>query len=76
LNLVSLKYLKTKNAFMKDKIAANQNGVEAVNQDIKLLSDSNPPMTGPIMKPTPYAAPIRPNCFARSFGGVMSAIAA
>ena len=35
---------------------------------------STPPSTGPTMKPTPNAAPMRPNDFARPSGGVTSAM--
>ena len=55
-------------------IAANQNGVAAVNQMTIEGSESFPPIKGPIIKPKPNAAPRRPTFFARCSGGVTSAI--
>ena len=55
-------------------IAANQNGVDALNHDTTDGSASTPPRNGPTMKPTPKAAPIRPKFLVRSSGLVTSAI--
>jgi hypothetical protein len=38
------------------------------------MSPSTPPSAGPITKPTPNAAPSMPKLFARSSGGVTSAM--
>ena len=57
-------------------MAANQNGVAALNHDAMDGSASTPPRNGPMMKPTPKAAPIMPKFFVRSCGDVTSAMAA
>lgn len=61
---------------MKLNPAANQNGVAGLNHDTKFGSDNFPPMYGPIIKPNPNAAPMKPKFRARVSGLEMSAIAA
>ena len=58
------------------RMAANQKGVAAVNHDTTDGSASTPPRNGPMMNPTPNAAPIMPKFFVRSCGDVTSAMAA
>ncbi len=54
--------------FAPASTAAAQNGARVPN------SPSSPPMIGPITKPTPKAAPIRPKLAAFSSGADMSAM--
>lgn len=65
-----------RNVFIKESPPANQNGVEGPNQGRISGEESIPPKNGPSIKPIPNVAPMRPNVFARSFGAVMSAMAA
>ncbi|MDH6270438.1 hypothetical protein M2311_000499 [Rhizobium leguminosarum] len=51
-----------------DSAAAPRNGTRGPN------SPSKPPMTGPIVKPTPKAMPISPKFFARFSSVLISAI--
>src|SRR5207237_1071448 len=47
-----------------------------LKKDKMFGSESFPPKNGPIIKPNPKAAPIKPKFLARSFGAVKSAIEA
>ena len=73
---VSSNWNSTCAVFADARMAANQNGVAALNHDTTDGSASTPPRNGPMMKPTPNAAPIMPKFFVRSCGDVTSAIAA
>ena len=63
-------------AFIRERMAANQNGVVALNQARMVGSESVPPRNGPTIKPIPKAAPIRPKALALFSGAVESAITA
>ena len=74
--LVSSNCTSTWIVFADARMAANQNGVAALNHDTIDGSASTPPRNGPMMKPTPNAAPIMPKFFVRSCGDVTSAMEA
>ena len=61
---------------IKERIAAKINGVVALNQETTEGSESFPPRKGPIINPSPKAAPINPKFLALFSGVVTSAIAA
>ena len=74
--LVSSNWNSTCAVFADARMAANQKGVAALNHETTEGSASTPPRNGPMMKPTPNAAPIIPKFFVRSCGDVTSAMAA
>ena len=61
---------------MRASPAANQNGDDGVSPAINVGSESLPPIYGPMMNPSPKAAPIIPKLRDLFSGIVRSAIAA
>ena len=59
---------------MPNRQFASERQAAATNGRRGPISPSSPPISGPAMKPTPNAAPIRPKFCARFSGGLMSAM--